>query len=42
MSLPVRQQAAYWGVATVVFFALLWWLGDVILPFIVGSGSRLI
>jgi predicted PurR-regulated permease PerM len=37
MSLPVRQQAAYWGVATVVFFALLWGLGDVILPFIVGS-----
>ena len=37
MSLPVRQQATYWGVATVLFLAALWGLGDVILPFIVGG-----
>lgn len=37
MSLPARQQATYWGIAAVVFFAVLWGLGDVILPFIVGG-----
>ncbi len=37
MVLPVRQQAQYWGIAAAVFFALLWGLGGVILPFIVGG-----
>lgn len=37
MVLPVRQQAKYWGVAAAVFFALLWGLGNVILPFLVGG-----
>ena len=37
MALPVRQQAQYWGIATAVFFALLWGLGTVILPFILGG-----
>jgi len=37
MALPVRQQAIYWGIATAVFFFLLWALGQVILPFIVGG-----
>ncbi len=37
MALPARQQATYWGIAALVFFAVLWGLGDVILPFIVGS-----
>ena len=37
MVLPVQQQAKYWGIATVVILALLWLLGDVILPFIVGG-----
>ncbi len=36
MALPVRQQFIYWGIATAVFLLLLWVLGDVILPFIVG------
>ncbi|MEM7723055.1 MAG: AI-2E family transporter [Pseudomonadota bacterium] len=36
MALPVRQQLIYWGIATVVFLLLLWALGQVILPFIVG------
>lgn len=37
MSLPVRQQLQYWGIAAVLFFGLLWGLGNVILPFIVGG-----
>jgi predicted PurR-regulated permease PerM len=36
MALPVRQQFTYWGIATAVFLVLLWALGDVILPFMVG------
>lgn len=37
MALPVREQMKYWGIAAAVFFVLLWFLGDVILPFIVGG-----
>ena len=37
MALPVRDQLKYWGIATAVFLLLLWWLGDVILPFILGA-----
>ena len=37
MGLPVRDQAKYWGIAAAVFLAALWFLGDVILPFIVGG-----
>lgn len=37
MALPVRQQLTYWGIASAVFLVLLWALGDVILPFIVGG-----
>jgi predicted PurR-regulated permease PerM len=37
LALPVRQQLAYWGIASAVFLVLLWALGDVILPFIMGG-----
>ena len=37
MALPIQQQAKYWGIAAAVFFALLWVLGDVILPFVLGG-----
>ncbi len=37
MSLPVRQQVKYWGIAAAVFFAVLWGLGNVMLPFLVGG-----
>lgn len=37
MALPVREQAKYWGIATAVFLLALWYLGDVMLPFIVGG-----
>ncbi len=35
--LPVKDQLRYWGIAAVVFFALLYLLGDVILPFVLGA-----
>lgn len=37
MALPIQQQAKYWGIALAVLFAALWFLGDVILPFLVGG-----
>lgn len=37
MALPVQRQLTYWGIAAAVFFALLWLLGGVILPFLVGG-----
>ena len=37
MTLPVKDQLKYWGAALAVFLFLLWWLGDVILPFVLGA-----
>ena len=37
MALPVRTQLKYWGIATAIFAVLLWFLGDVLLPFVVGG-----
>ncbi|WP_298257288.1 AI-2E family transporter [uncultured Litoreibacter sp.] len=37
MALPVREQAKYWSIATAVFMLALWYLGDVMLPFVVGG-----
>ena len=37
MALPVRQQLLTWGIATAVFLLLLYVLGDVLLPFLVGG-----
>jgi predicted PurR-regulated permease PerM len=37
MALPVQKQLTYWGIATAAFFALLWLLGGVILPFLVAG-----
>jgi predicted PurR-regulated permease PerM len=37
MALPIREQAKYWGIAMAIFFAVLWFLGDVILPFVLGG-----
>ncbi|QQA41307.1 AI-2E family transporter [Pelagovum pacificum] len=37
MSLPVSHQARYWGIALVVFLLVLWVLGDVLTPFILGG-----
>ncbi len=37
MALPARQQVTYWGIAAAIFLLLLWFLGPVLLPFIVGG-----
>lgn len=37
MALPVREQVKYWGIAAAVFLLLLWALGHVMLPFLVGG-----
>jgi len=37
MALPVQDQVKYWGVASVIFLGALWFLGDVILPFVLGG-----
>ena len=37
MALPAGTQFRYWGIASAVFLVLLWFLGDVILPFVLGS-----
>ncbi|MCK0148973.1 AI-2E family transporter [Marivita sp. S6314] len=37
MALPAREQLKYWGIAAVVFAVLLWFLGDVLLPFVLGG-----
>jgi len=37
MALPVRQQLLTWGIATGVFLVMLWLLGNVLLPFLVGG-----
>jgi predicted PurR-regulated permease PerM len=37
MALPMREQAKYWGIALLLLFVVLWFLGGVMLPFIVGS-----
>ncbi|MGB1234643.1 MAG: AI-2E family transporter [Planktomarina sp.] len=37
MALPVGTQAKYWAIATLIFALVLWGLGDVLLPFIMGG-----
>ncbi|WP_170368108.1 AI-2E family transporter [Ruegeria arenilitoris] len=37
MALPVRDQFRYWGIAAAIFIFLLWLLGDVLLPFVIGG-----
>jgi predicted PurR-regulated permease PerM len=37
MALPARQQVIYWGLAAAVFLILLWYLGPILLPFVVGG-----
>ena len=35
--MPIGEQLRYWGLAAVGLFAVLWLLGDVLLPFILGA-----
>ncbi|MGX9349668.1 AI-2E family transporter [Shimia sp. W99] len=37
MALPVRDQLKYWSLAAIIFFVALWYLGDIMLPFILGG-----
>ncbi len=37
MALSANEQLKYWSVAAIVLFTLLWFLGDVILPFVLGA-----
>lgn len=37
MALPIKDQMKYWGVATAVFLVVMWFMGDVMLPFVLGS-----
>ena len=37
MALPIKQQLTYWGIATLIFLAILWFLGPVLAPFLVGG-----
>ncbi|SHG42839.1 AI-2E family transporter [Cognatishimia maritima] len=37
MALPTKDQAKYWGISFAVFCVILWFLGDVILPFVLGG-----
>ncbi len=37
MSLSVQQQLKYWGIATAVFLVALWYLGNVLMPFLLGG-----
>ncbi|MEM6305541.1 MAG: AI-2E family transporter [Pseudomonadota bacterium] len=36
MALPIRDQMKYWGIAALVFALILWFLGNVLLPFVLG------
>ncbi|EYD78295.1 Putative permease often clustered with de novo purine synthesis [Rubellimicrobium mesophilum DSM 19309] len=37
MAVTMGQQARIWGIAALVFLLLLWLLGDVLLPFVLGA-----
>ncbi len=37
MALPIRDQFRSWAIAAVLFLVLLWFLGNVLLPFLVGG-----
>jgi predicted PurR-regulated permease PerM len=37
MALPIRDQLKYWGVAAIVVMVALWFMGNVLLPFVLGS-----
>ncbi|SEK74008.1 Predicted PurR-regulated permease PerM [Roseivivax marinus] len=37
MTLPMRSQLKYWGIAAAILIVVLWFLGDVLLPFVVGA-----
>lgn len=37
MALPAKKQFKYWGIAALIFSVVMWSLGDVLLPFVLGA-----
>ncbi|KIN64365.1 Membrane protein [Sulfitobacter noctilucicola] len=37
MALPIREQLKYWGIAAIVVMVALWFMGDVLMPFLLGG-----
>ncbi len=37
MALPIRDQLKYWGIAAVVIMVALWFIGNVLMPFLLGG-----
>jgi len=37
MALPIREQLKYWGIAAIVLMVALWFLGNVLMPFLLGG-----
>ncbi|MDF1729675.1 MAG: AI-2E family transporter, partial [Sulfitobacter sp.] len=37
MALPIRDQLKYWGIAAAVTLVVLWFMGNVLLPFVLGG-----
>ncbi|WIY24003.1 AI-2E family transporter [Parasedimentitalea psychrophila] len=37
MTLPAKKQLSYWGLVALIFAVVLWALGDVLLPFVLGG-----
>ena len=37
MALPAKKQFKYWGIAALIFSIVMWSLGDVLLPFVLGA-----
>lgn len=37
MGLPVKSQLKYWGIASAVFLIALWYIGNVMMPFLLGG-----
>ncbi|MDG1738082.1 MAG: AI-2E family transporter [Paracoccaceae bacterium] len=37
MAFPINTQAKYWAIVAVVFLLLLWVLGDIMLPYVIGA-----
>ena len=37
MALPIRDQLKYWGIAAAVLMVTLWFMGNVLMPFLLGG-----
>ncbi|NVK13214.1 MAG: AI-2E family transporter [Rhodobacteraceae bacterium] len=37
MALPAKQQLKYWGIAAIAFAVVMWALGNVLMPFVLGA-----